>query len=93
MRFSKKAFQEWLESKTNLTRVGRPEHVFKCPLCEFLKAQGAKSVYMTFDFRTVDKVHTENPMWARKFQHAACDFIEIDDGRRQITAKRALSFL
>lgn len=94
MTFSKRAFIEWLESKTDLTRVGRPENTLHCPLCEFLKeTQEARYVRMSFELRTVDGVFTKNPMWAQKFQRAASDFVNDIEGTRQITAKRALSFL
>lgn len=93
MKFSKKAFKAWLESKTRQKVVGRPEHILRCPLCEFLKEQGAKRVIMHIDYRRVDgRQMVANPQWAQKFQIDACAVVDGDDSI-QITAKRALSFL
>lgn len=93
MNFSKKAFTKWLEGKTRQRSVGRPEHVNHCPLCEFLKEQGAKQVFMLITHRRVNgRQEIANPQWAQKFQIAACEVVEGDDNLK-ITAKRALSFL
>lgn len=92
MKFSKRAFTEWLESKTALTRVGKPEDTGNCPLCEFMRDQGAKRVLTFIARREIDGKSYPNPEWARKFQLAACEFVKTDT-ERQITAKRALSFL
>lgn len=92
MNFSKQAFRAWLESKTDRTRVGRPEHTEHCPLCQFLKEQGADHVRLHMTFRLVDGKQTSNPEWAFKFQRAACDYVK-ENVERNITAKTALSFL
>ena len=92
MKFTKKAFRTWLEDQKSMTQVGQPEDRRHCPLCEFLRSQGASEVTMTFEDRIVNKKYSNNPMWAHSFQLAACDFISPDTSRG-ITAKRALSFL
>lgn len=92
MKFTKKAFRTWLESKKSRAPVGKPEDRRHCPLCEFLKSQGASDITMDFTNRIVNKMHSINPLWAQKFQIAACDFVNPDTSRG-ITAKRALLLL
>lgn len=93
MDFTEKAFRKWLESKTDLKRVGYPEYTNNCPLCQFLREQGASIVWMSIMSRRVDEGFSlHNPQWSIDFQLAACKFVESDPDR-QITAKRALSFL
>ena len=92
MKFTKKAFRVWLESKPSRAQVGQPEDRRHCPLCEFLKSQGASGISMDFRDRVVNGKLSTNPLWAQNFQYATCDFVSPDTSR-SITAKRALSFL
>lgn len=92
MKFTKKAFAAWLSSMPSRKRVGDPEHVLTCPLCQFLKEQGAKSVVMGITSRTVDGVRHENPRWAATFQRLICLHVDNDSGKT-ITAGTALRYL
>ncbi len=92
MKFTKKAFTEWLNSKRDRESVGYPEDIRKCPLCEFLKSQGAESVSMRIHGRTVNGVWHSNPRWATLFQESVCAYVDTDD-RRYITAKTAVAHL
>jgi hypothetical protein len=90
-KFTKEAFVAWLEEFSPREWVGRPEHQVDCPLCHFLKAQGAKTVWMHFNEKRVNGKSSSNPRWASQFQVAACNYVADVDTR--ITAKTALSFL
>ena len=91
MRFSKRAFKAWLESKVGRS-VGNPTNRHYCPLCEFLRAQGAEDVIMMPSYRQVDGKGTDNPIWARKFQHNAMNHVE-HRGWVTILAEEALTCL
>ena len=70
MRFSRKGFKAFLESKKPRQSVGDPHHSDKCPLCKYLQAQGAHGARMGIFHRTMGSttIGRENPAWARQFQ-------------------------
>lgn len=91
-KFTKKAFAEWLRSLPPRVSVGQPERSAYCPLCNFLKAQGAQTVWMGFTSRGVDHRIFDNPLWATKFQQLAIRHVNADRDR-YITARTALAHL
>lgn len=92
MKFTKKAFTQWLNGKRSGEKVGNPESIHNCPLCNFLMSQGAKSVSMGFSGRTVDGKRYGNPIWAAAFQSAVCKHVDYDE-TKYITAKTAFTYL
>lgn len=92
MKFTKKAFAEWLDSKRDRAIAGNPQDRLRCPLCSFLKSQGAKVVNMSFETRVVDGRVYSNPKWAEAFQKLICNHVGEDLDKR-ITVKTAAAYL
>ena len=92
VKFTKKGFESWLSEKSDRSLVGNPESPTDCPLCRFLRDQGAEDINMSISDKNIDGRFSENPLWAINFQRRACDHVDANITRR-ITAKKALSFL
>lgn len=93
-KFSKSGFIKFLESVGPRKSVGDPNDSNDCPLCRYLKQQGAFYVSMGIRSRSVNDttVRTQNPQWAKDFQEEAIKRRE-GSNRRSMTAGAALKVL
>ena len=93
MKFTKKAFSEWLDSKGDRQLVGKPEHPNACPLCEFLWDQEIIFAWVDLDnWRVGGGALRKIPLWAKKFQEAACAHVGLEV-EKKITAGTAKKLL
>lgn len=70
IRLVQREFRIWLRQRQRFV-VGDPNSPTNCPLCQFLKQKGAKTVRMGFSTRTVNGVPQGNSPWQRNFQKRA----------------------
>ena len=88
-KLSRKDFKLFLEG-LDKKYAGNPNNPHACPLCKYLKKQGANHVVMDIAFRKIDFGYwRSNPQWVKDFQVAA---IAVSDGRN-MRAKAALKVL
>lgn len=70
IRFYKRDFRAWLVEKQRVM-VGLPSEIKKCPVCNFLRSRGAKTVEVQITHRRVDGQRHEHNKWQRDFQKKA----------------------
>lgn len=70
IRLTKKDFRSWLE-KNRSKIVGNAESPDNCPICRFMKSQGAKTVEVQISYRRIDGRNYAHSLWQRNFQRQA----------------------
>lgn len=68
IQLTRTGFAKWLK-ENNRKGVGVPSDANHCPLCNFLKSQGANDVEVQIEHRVVDGRKTLNTSWQRYFQN------------------------
>lgn len=67
IRLTKKGFRAWLV-KNQRVIVGLPEEPDNCPICRYLKSEGAKKVLIQIGYRLIDGESHTHCKWQRRFQ-------------------------
>ena len=77
IRLDKVGFRRWL-SKNEGKIVGPIESRSSCPMCRYLKSEGAKKVLMSINYRYVDGKIYDHRGWQRTFQIKAMSFQNVN---------------
>ena len=70
IRLTRAGFRRWL-AKNRGKIVGFPESHHYCPMCKYLRSEGAKNVYLDIKWRRADGDTYTHSKWQRDFQRLA----------------------